>query len=419
MNFMFKVIISSMIGNTLEWFEYTIYAQFVSIIAKHFFPESELSELFTWILFAAGFIVRPLGGLFFGVIGDKEGRRSALSLSIVIMTLSTTLMGLLPSYSSIGILAPVFLSIFRIMQGFSLGGEFSSCICYMVEHSNPKIKGLIGSLSFVGMNLGILLGLFIARYMFENIDYNDLFEWKWRIPFVLSSLIGFVGFYIRKRVAESPLYTKIKENRKISESPVKDLFIKHKKAVLVGIGIYVNVTSCFYTLSIYLQNILQQKEIGFSQPQASFIIIIGLVALTVSILASGFISDKIGRRGILILGNLLLITYSYYFFSGLTSKTYEEILYMSIIFNLLLGFYMGPVPVSLVEIFSTNVRSTGVGVSYNISAAIFGGTVPVIAKILYSETANIASLSYYLILTGTISLIVVLFLFDENKNEKQ
>jgi len=402
-----------MIGNILEWFEYTLYAQFVVIISRHFFPASELSELLTWMVFTAGFIVRPLGGLFFGSIGDTEGRRSSLSLSIVVMTLSTTFIGLLPSYDSIGILAPILLSLFRIIQGFSLGGEFSSCICYMVEHSDKKIKGLIGSLSFVGMNLGILMGLFVARFMFDNIVYEEIFAWKWRIPFILCSLVGLVGYYIRKKVAESPLYAEIKKNNKISSSPIKELFSNHKKAVLISMGIYINVTSCFYTLSIYLQNILQQSEIGFSQPQASFVIIVGLLVLTICIIASGYASDRVGRKNILIVGNLLLIAYSYYFFSKLQTQSFIEILYSSVIFNAYLGFYMGPVPASLVESFKVNVRSTGVGVSYNMSAAIFGGTVPVIAKILYAETNNIASLSYYLIFTGTISLLVVLFLFNE------
>ena len=217
-----KVVISGMIGNALEWYDYALYAQFAYIIGVKFFPQTEFVEILTFAVFAAGFVVRPLGGIIFGQIGDRFGRRIALVLGIMLMAIPTAGIGLLPSYESIGITAPIILVIIRLLQGFSLGGEFSGCIAYIVEHSPADKRGLAGSAAFVSMCLGMLLGLIVAQGFTYFLSEENLLSWGWRIPFIVGLFIGLVGLYIRSHLAESPLYKAAKAQGALSRTPLRE-----------------------------------------------------------------------------------------------------------------------------------------------------------------------------------------------------
>jgi MFS transporter, MHS family, proline/betaine transporter len=196
-----KIVISGMIGNALEWYDYALYAQFATIIGRHFFPDSELREVLTFAVFAAGFIVRPLGGIFFGNLGDRFGRRVALFIGILTMAIPTAAIGMLPSYETIGIAAPIILTIIRLIQGFSLGGEFSGCIAYIVEHSPKEYRGLAGSASFVSMCAGMLFGLGVASLCSYCMTPETLISWGWRLPFIAGIFILGVVIYIISHLA--------------------------------------------------------------------------------------------------------------------------------------------------------------------------------------------------------------------------
>lgn len=402
-----KVVISGMVGNALEWYDYALYAQFTPIIAQHFFPDSEIKEILTLAVFAAGFIVRPLGGIFFGNIGDRLGRRIALVIGILTMAIPTAGIGLLPSYESIGLAAPIILTIIRLVQGFSLGGEFSGCIAYIVEHAPYERRGLAGSASFVSMCAGMLLGLITASAFTNYMEEDRLIAWGWRIPFIAGLFIGGIGLYIRSHLSESPLYKAAKESGSLSRTPLRETLTKYWLELIVAMGIYITVTAPFYTATVYIENFMQ--TLGYNKSQSS---IVGTIILTTMIIGfpiSAAISDRVGRRPVLTLGIVLMIILIYPIFLMLGSMDFTLAVISQIIFSSIIALYMGPVPTTLVEIFPTRVRFTGVALSYNISAAIFGGSAPMMGMLLMRFTGDKYAISYYLIGLAILTLIILKF----------
>ena len=402
-----KIIISGMIGNALEWYDYALYAQFAPIIAQHFFPDSEIKEILTFAVFASGFIVRPLGGVLFGSIGDKFGRRIALVIGILTMAIPTAGIGLLPSYATIGLAAPIILVIIRLIQGFALGGEFSGCIAYIVEHAGITQRGLAGSAAFASMCIGMLLGVITANAFSYFMSQEALFAWGWRLPFVAGLFIGGIGLYIRKNLSESPLYSAAKENGNLARYPLREIVTKYRTQLLVAIGLYITVTAPFYTATVFIENFMQ--TLGYTRAQSSMVCGIILTTMIIVFPISAFVSDKIGRKPVLLTGILLMILLVYPIFKLLGSMDYTLAVLSQILFAGIIAIYMGPIPTLLVEIFPTRVRFTGVALSYNLSAAIFGGSAPMMGVILVEYTKDKYALSYYLMFLAVISLIVLKF----------
>lgn len=410
-----KVVISGMIGNALEWYDYALYAQFAYIIGLKFLPKTEFVEIITFALFAAGFFVRPVGGILFGQIGDRFGRRAALVIGIMMMAIPTAGIGLLPSYESIGVIAPITLAIIRLVQGFSLGGEFSGCIAYIVEHSPDDKRGLAGSASFVSMCIGMLLGVGVANAFSYALSEEDLLSWGWRVPFIFGLVIGLVGLYIRSHLAESPIYKAAKEGGYLSRTPLRETFTKHWRQLLMAIIIYINVTAPFYTTTVFMKYFMY--NLGYTEQQGSVVCAIILVTMTIVFPISAYVSDKIGRKPVIIFGTILLILGIYPIFVALASMNYVFAIVSQIIFAAIIGIYMGPVPTLLVELFPTRVRFTGVAISYNLSAAIFGGTTPMIGTALYQFSGNNLALAYYLIGLAVFVLCIIFFYKETYKNK--
>jgi MHS family proline/betaine transporter-like MFS transporter len=410
-----QVVISGMIGNALEWYGYALYAQFAYIIGLKFLPQTEFVEIITFALFAAGFVVRPLGGILFGQIGDRFGRKAALVIGIVMMAVPTAAIGLLPSYEAIGIAAPIILAIIRLTQGFSLGGEFSGCIAYIVEHSPAKHRGLAGSASFVSMCLGMLMGVGVANLFTWSMSEQDLLDWGWRIPFILGLLIGFVGLYIRLHLGESPIYKAAKEGGFLSSTPLRETLQKHWGKVLMAIAVYINVTAPFYTTTVFTKYYMQ--SLGYSEHQGSVACAVILVSMSIMFPISAYVSDRIGRKPVIIFASVLLILFMYPIFVALSSMNYTIAILSQIAFAAIVGIYMGPVPTLLVELFPTRVRFTGVALSYNLSAAIFGGTAPMVGAALYKYTGDQLALAYYLTGLAVFCLIIILFYKETYKND--
>jgi MHS family proline/betaine transporter-like MFS transporter len=315
-----KVAIFGMIGNGLEWYDYALYAQFASIMGKHFFPDSTMRETLTLAVFAAGFIVRSLGGIVLGNIGDRFGRRDALVIGIITMAIPTAVIGLLPGYDAIGITAPIILIFIRLLQGFSLGGEFSGCISYIVEHTEAEQRGLAGSSSFVSMCGGMLLGLATAAGFSYFMEQESLMEWGWRIFFIVRLFIGAIGLYIRSNLSESPIYKQAKETGCLSRFPIREILSKYRLELIIAIGLYVTVTAPFYTVTVFIGNFM--KILGYSQSQSSIVGSVILITMMIIFPISATISDKIGRRSVLMTGILLIILLSYPILLGLGSMNF-------------------------------------------------------------------------------------------------
>lgn len=410
-----NVVISGMIGNALEWYDYALYAQFASIIGYHFFPDSNIKEILTFAIFAAGFMVRPLGGIFFGNVGDKFGRKIALVIGIMTMAIPTAAIGLLPGYNTIGIAAPIILTFIRLLQGFSLGGEFSGCIAYIVEHAQHNKRGIAGSAAFVSMCGGMLLGSATANAFTYFMSNENLVAWGWRIPFIAGLFIGCIGLYIRSHLSESPIYRAAKAANTLSTHPLRDTLTKYWLQLLVAIAIYVTVTATFYTATVFIENFM--RKLGYSDSESASVGAIILITMTIVLPISAHISDKIGRKPVLVIGVLLLICFTYPIFIVLGSMNYTYAVLSQMIFAALIAFYMAPVPTVLVEIFPTKIRFTGVAISYNISAAVFGGTAPMIGMTIATITGNKYALSYYLVSLAVVSLIIISVLYKETFNK--
>lgn len=400
-----KVIFAAGFGNALEWFDFILYAQFYKMIAKHFFPVSDMAEIMAMAVFAAGFLGRPLGALVFGTIGDRFGRRIALIMGIVTMAVPTAAIGLLPSYEQIGITSTILLILMRMMQGFSLGGEFSTCIAYVVEHSPPSSRGFAGSTAFMSMCIGMLLGSGTSALMAYYMLPEDIMSWGWRMPFIAGLFIGIVGLYIRLKLAESPLYKAAKATKQLSSSPIKELFTGNWKELFIGIAIYITVTTPFFTLTVYIENFM--KNLGYGAHDASITAMSILITMIVIFPISAKFSDIFGRRFVLISGVLGIAICTLPTFWVLGDMNFNNAFAALIAYTIVVSWYMGPVPTVLVELFPTRVRLTGVALSYNVSAALFGGTAPMMAMLLQQWLDDKFAIAYYIMALAAFTLLVL------------
>lgn len=413
-----KIIIAGMISNGLEWYDFAIYTYTVLIISKLFFPAGNESAhlLYTLGIFAVGFIARPFGGVFFGVIGDRFGRRYALVLSIFLMAIPTGCIGLLPTYAQIGMAAPLLLIFMRILQGLSLGGAFSGSMTFLVEHAPANRRGIVGSASVASLVMGFLLGSLVAWTFTVLLTPEQYESWGWRMPFLLGIPIGFIGFYIRNHCEESPTYEAAKKDGTLSKTPVRDVLFGQRGAVLQAIGIYLTVTMPFYLLSAYFitftENTLQR-----SKEDALLLNSINMVILLCIAPFSAWLSDRFGRKKVLGIAAGVLLVCAYPIFVLMLQPGFSSIAMAQGWFAIIVGFYIGPVPALLVEIFPTRVRYTGMSLSYNICAACFGGTAPMVCQWLLVNTGSSFAIAYYVMACAVISLIALLFFFTDRYDQ--
>jgi MHS family proline/betaine transporter-like MFS transporter len=411
-----KVLLAGMVGNGLEWYDYALYAYMVTTISTLFFPAgNEAAHLLATLgIFAVGFVARPFGGILFGMVGDKFGRRTALVASIFLMAFPTGCIGLLPTYQQAGILAPLLLVLLRILQGLSLGGAFSGTVIFLVEHSPPSRRGLVGSTSLTSLAAGFLLGSVVVITMRAALSPEQFANWGWRIPFLLGVPIGFIGFYIRNHTEESPIYEEAKKNDTLSKTPMRDVVRHEWPAVLQTIGIYITVTMPFYLVSAYFIT-FSETMLGRSKTEALWLNAMVMGVLVALVPLSAWVSDHIGRRKVMTVGALAFLLFSYPIFSLLLTKELTGVVLGHLFFVLLVSLYTGPMMALLVEAFPTRVRYSGMALSYNICAAAFGGTAPMAAQWLINKTGDAHAIAWYVMACAVASLIALYFYQDRYK----
>lgn len=413
-----KIVVAGMIGNGLEWYDYALYGQMALIISHLFFPQGDpaVQLLATYGIFAAGFIVRPVGAVFFGWLGDTYGRKIAMVVAVLMMAIPTGCIGLLPTYESIGIAAPILLTLIRLLQGLSLGGEFSGSITYIVEHAPEGRRGLAGAASLVSLILGFLMGSVVGTVTASIVGQEAFEAWGWRIPFLLGVVIGLVGFYIRHNCDESPTYLQAKDGGHLSSAPVKEALTHHPIPMLQGFCAYMTVTMPFYLVTIYFIG-FSERVLGLTTAESMQLNIINMLVMLVTMPLSAWLSDRVGRRKLMMAMAALMFVATGPLFMLFENADMLRIGLAQAILAGIVGLYIGPVAAFLVELFPTSVRFTGMALAYNISAAAFGGTAPMVCTWLMQQTESAYSIAGYVMLCNIISFIA-LWTYRDRWSEK-
>lgn len=413
-----KIIVAGAIGNTLEWYDFTIYAFFVPIIARQFFPNEDpfMSILATFGVFAIGFLVRPLGAILFGYIGDHAGRKKALILSMFMMSFPTFLIGLLPDYFKIGIWAPVLLIALRIVQGLAVSGELTTATVFLIEHAETRHRGLAGSLAMAGALLGMVLSAMFATVMTKTMGNTELATWGWRVPFLIGGMIGGLGLIIRWHTIEPPEYEQMRsQKQKLS---VKQHIASLSARVLI-LGIF--ITSIMAIANYFLIGFFNTFLTESQKLPLDRVMLINTFAISIQVImtvAMGHISDKIGKKTVLRAGITSLVVLVYPIFWLLTQHNIYLAFLGETIFALAAGSLTGVVPTLLTELFDTHHRNMGISITYNIALALFGGTAPLVGISLVNYTNNACSPAWYVISGGILALWALQTKYPSHKREK-
>ncbi|MBL0941546.1 MAG: MFS transporter [Alphaproteobacteria bacterium] len=399
-----RTIILCTLGTILEWYDFAIFGSMIPILSELFFPnfEKTASFLATFAVFTTGFVARPLGGAFFGYIGDKFGRKITLFSTIIIMAISTSLIGILPTYESIGITSTIFLVLLRILQGLSSSGEHSGAITYLSEVVPTHKKYFMLSFAFIGVVLGMFLGSFVGWITISFSSADFLLSYGWRMPFLSGAALGICGLYLRIKLAESEIFKSILRESKTVKNPVLEVLKKNMKEVILVAGMYsLNVLS-FYIIFVYVPADLVRLEL-LNNSTSLAINSIGIFIISITVPIVGFFSDKIAHQVFLKFSLLGFVFLTYPLFLMLYSGNIYLLAISQCIFGILMGMFFAPLPVIFTNLFPNNKRFSGVAIGMNISAMIIGGTSPIIMVMLTSLPNYIFISSLYIIVISILS----------------
>jgi len=398
-----RVISAGVIGNLLEWYDFAIYGFFAAQIGHAFFPvEDKVAQILSAFgIFAIGYVMRPLGGLVTGYIGDCFGRRAALTFSVAAMAVPTFLVGVLPDYHTLGIMAPVLLTLLRVIQGLSVGGEYTTAMVFLVERAPAGRRGLMGAICSSGADLGALLGSATGTVLAASMSAEDLAAWGWRLPFLLGLFVGLAGFALRRGLEEIPVT--------VDGQPAMVAAVRHELPLLLRLcGLSVFLAVGYYLMFLYIVSWLQTAD-GIAPDHALAINTVSILGLLFVCLFAGWLSDRIGRRKVMLLGMVGALVGSWPLFWLLHHHSTTAILAGQAGFVLIVGFYGGTLPAALVEAVPHRVRCTVVALGYNIPLGIIGGLTPMAATWLVARTGDDLSPAYMIVAAAAVSTIALLF----------
>jgi MFS transporter, MHS family, proline/betaine transporter len=404
-----RVILASILGNGLEWFDFVSYGYFASIIAKVFFPAaSDLSLVLTYATFAVGFVVRPVGGIVLGAYADRYGRRQALSLLIVMMAFGTLTLGLTPAYASIGIAAPIIIVLGRVVQGISIGGEFGSATAMLVEYAPANRRMMFGSFQMSSQALGRVLATAIGLGVLLTFPPATVQDGAWRIPFLIGSLVGPFGFYVRYRLAESPEFRRLQEHAPdVARAPVREVLQRHWLPLICAIGLTIIGTSLTYIWNTYLPTyVVEQLHLPLWQGLFG-VAVTSAIGIGTCVLG-GWLADVYGPYRMFFLFTAISALISYPMFAYvLAAPGFERLFLAQLVVLTVFGLLQGSGPGLLAGLFPVSVRSTGMAISYNVGVTVFGGFAPLTVTWLIATTGSKLMPAFYIIAAGVLSIVVV------------
>ena len=409
-----KALLAACLGNTLEWYDWVIYAQFATLIAANFFPKSDpgAALLGTLAIFATGFFFRPLGGILLTSLADRLGRRTGLVISVGAMALGALIIALSPGYATIGLLAPVLLCVARAMQGFSTGGEFSSIGSYLAEVAPPGKRGAYGSLHYVSATVGSLLATATAWLLRSTVDAESLTEWVWRVPFAIGALLGLITLWLRRNMEESRAFEAAARARAGSTANLTVLWA-HRGPVLRLFLLSGYVGVWYYTFASYLP--VYATGLGMSAGTALGVSTLALVLFTASLPFVGALSDRVGRRPLL-LGCVALSAVVAVPMFALVGPNPGRLLLAQLIALLIFALFAAIGPIAMAEQFPTEVRSLGAGLPYALGVAVFGGTAPLLLEWL-GKIGHGGLYAWYLAAVSAVALVAMLGLKESFRGD--
>ena len=381
----YKTLTLAALGGALEFYDFIIFVFFAAVVGELFFPADIpewLRQVQTFGIFAAGYLARPLGGIIMAHFGDLVGRKKMFTLSILLMAIPTLAIGLLPTYASMGILAPLLLLLMRILQGAAIGGEVPGAWVFVAEHVPERRIGIACGTLTAGLTVGILLGSVVATLVNTSLTQQAVHDYGWRIPFLLGGVFGLVAMYLRRWLQETPIFLEMQQRKALAqELPVKSVVSKHKKAVVISM-LLTWLLSAGIVVVILMSPVWLQKQYGFAPALTLQANSVATIMLCVGCLLAGFIVDRVGASKTFIVGSLLLACSSWFFYH-LTGSHPQHLFLLYGLVGLCVGV-VGAVPYVMVRAFPAEVRFTGISFSYNVSYAIFGGLTPIAVTMLMS-----------------------------------
>ncbi|MGV2941475.1 MFS transporter [Mesobacillus sp. LC4] len=405
-----RVLIASLVGSSIEWFDYFLYGTMAALVFNQLFFVNEdptVGLLLAYASFALSFFIRPFGGIIFSHIGDRIGRKKTLVLTLSLMGAATFAMGILPTYQAIGVAAPIILITLRLIQGLGIGGEWGGALLLATEYAPAERRGFFGSIPQMGVTIGMVMGT-LALWLMSLLPEQQFMSWGWRVPFIFSALLVVFGLWIRKGIDETPEFKEVQQKGEIPKLPIVDTLRYYWKEVLITIGAKVVETAPFYIFSTFIVS-YATSTLGFSRSAVLGSVMISTVITTILIPIMGSLSDRVGRKKMYIAGTLAMMAFAFPYFWMIHQGSVLMLVLATIIG---LGIIWAPITAVLgtmfSEIFDAKVRYTGVSLGYQIGAAVAGGTAPLVATALLAAFDNsYVPVALYIMFTAVVSLIAI------------
>jgi len=404
-----KVIVASLIGTSLEWYDFFLYGTASALVFnKLFFPNFDplVGTLLAFATYAVGFIARPLGGLVFGHFGDRVGRKQVLIVTLLIMGIATFLIGALPTYQAIGVAAPILLVVLRFVQGLGLGGEWGGAVLMSLEHGAPDRRGLNASWPQVGVPVGNLLAAGVLGLLNLLLTEDAFLSWGWRIAFFLSGALVLVGLWIRMTITESPLFEEVESAGEKARMPLIEVIKRHPRGLLVAMGARLGTDVAFYTFTLYILTFLT-ANLGLPRSVGLNAVLIGSAVQIALIPWFGALSDRYGRRPVYALGAVSAAVWAFVFFPLLSRRSPVVIVLATVVALITHAAMYGPQAAFIAELFSTELRYSGASMGYQIAGVLGGGIAPLVSIALAGATGTAFAVSFYVLAMVVLTLIAL------------